>query len=107
MTRAMAREWARYGIRVNSLLPGYIETEINVRTPPHHLSFLTATASTCHSQSAFLNSDFGRKFVERLPRRRVGAPSDLDGPLLLLAGDGGAFMTGSSVLVDDGQVFGL
>ena len=69
------------------------------------------TAHVCSTfvprQAAFLNSDAGQRFVQRLPRRRVGAPSDLDGPLLLLAGEGGAFMTGSSVLVDDGQVFGL
>ena len=85
LTRSLASEWARYGIRVNSLAPGYIETEIN---------------------SAFFASEAGQAFVRTLPRRRIGTPSDLDGPLLLLASDASHFMTGSSINVDDGQILG-
>lgn len=85
MTRAMAREWARHGIRVNSILPGYIETELNVD---------------------FFQSERGAQFIQTLPRRRIGQPEDLDGPVLLLASDAGKGMTGSSILVDDGQIHG-
>ncbi len=86
MTRCMAREFARHQIRVNALHPGYIVTELN---------------------APFFESEPGRKLVQKLPRRRVGAPEDLDGPLLLLASEAGGFMTGSSLYVDDGQPFGI
>ena len=83
MTRAMAKEWARYGIRVNALLPGYIITELN---------------------EAFFATDAGARMIQRFPRRRVLHPDALDGPLLLLASDAGRGMTGTSLLVDDGQI---
>lgn len=86
MTRAMAKEWARYGIRVNALLPGYVVTELN---------------------EAFFATDKGAKFVQRLPRRRVLQADALEGPLLLLASDAGGGMTGTSLVVDDGQIFGI
>ena len=86
MTQTMAREWARYDIRVNALLPGYIETEIN---------------------SEHFQTPAGQKLVGKMPRRRVGEAKDLDGPLLLLASDAGDFMTGTSLEVHDGQVFGV
>ena len=86
MTRTFAKEWARHEIRVNSLHPGYIETEIN---------------------SDFFQTAPGQGLIKRFPRRRVGQPRDLDGPLLLLASDASQFMTGSSIDVDDGQAFGI
>lgn len=86
MTNCMAKEWARHEIRVNALHPGYVETEIN---------------------AAFFGSEAGQRFVSKFPRRRIGTPADLDGPLLLLASDAGRFMTGSSVVVDDGQNFAV
>ena len=79
----MAKEWARYGIRVNALLPGYIITELN---------------------EAFFATDAGAKMIKRFPRRRVLHPDALDGPLLLLACHAGREMTGASLLVDDGQM---
>lgn len=82
MTRALAREWARHGINVNAISPGYILTEINEQ---------------------WFNSEGGEKLVKRFPRRRVGEPSDLDGALLLLASPHNRFMTGSVLEVDDGQ----
>ena len=85
LTRALAREWARHDIRVNALLPGYIETEIN---------------------RAFFASERGQALISALPRRRTLPIDDLDGPLLLLASDAGSGMTGSSVMVDDGQLHG-
>jgi NAD(P)-dependent dehydrogenase (short-subunit alcohol dehydrogenase family) len=82
-TKALALEWARYKIRVNAIAPGYIETEIN---------------------AGFFATDAGQQLVKRIPLRRIGSPSDLDGALLLLASDAGSFMTGSIVVVDGGQV---
>jgi len=81
MTRAMALEWGRYGINVNALCPGYIETEIN---------------------RDYWNTDGGRKLLAMLPRRRVGQPEDLDGLVLLLASDGSGFVNGAVIAADDG-----
>lgn len=83
MTKAMALEWAKFAIRVNALAPGYIETDIN---------------------RGFLASAEGQEMLNRIPMHRTGTPSDLDGPLLLLAGDGSRFMTGSVVVADGGQL---
>jgi len=78
-TKVMALELARYGIRVNALLPGYVVTDLN---------------------RDFLTSDAGDKLRSRIPSRRFGELTDLDGPLLLLASDAGAAMSGSTVAVD-------
>ena len=83
MSRSLALEWARYGIRVNALCPGYIETDLN---------------------RDFFASDAGKALIKRVPQRRLGNMSDLDGPLLLLASDDGAFMTGTEVVVDGGHL---
>jgi NAD(P)-dependent dehydrogenase (short-subunit alcohol dehydrogenase family) len=86
LTRALAVEWARHGIRVNALAPGYIETEIN---------------------RDFLASDAGQGLMKRVPLRRFGTPADLDGALLLLASDAGRYITGSILTVDGGQTASL
>jgi NAD(P)-dependent dehydrogenase (short-subunit alcohol dehydrogenase family) len=83
LTRAMALEWARHGIRVNALAPGYILTEIN---------------------AAFFAGEAGKAMVRRIPQRRLGEPADLDGPLLLLASDASRYMTGSVLVVDGGHL---
>lgn len=78
-TKAMALELARHRIRVNALLPGYVVTDLN---------------------RDFLTSEAGDKLRSRIPSRRFGELSDLDGPLLLLASDAGAAMSGATVAVD-------
>lgn len=83
MTRAMALEWARYGIRVNALCPGYIATDIN---------------------RDFFETDQGKALIKRIPVRRLGELSDLDGPLLLLVSDAGRFMTGTEIVADGGHL---
>jgi NAD(P)-dependent dehydrogenase (short-subunit alcohol dehydrogenase family) len=83
LTKALALEWAEHGIRVNALAPGYFETEIN---------------------RALLQSDAGRAIVARIPQQRVGRLRDLDGPLLLLASDASAYMTGAIIAVDGGHL---
>ncbi len=82
-TKAMALEWARYGIRVNALLPGYVRTEINAE---------------------FLDSPAGDKLRMRIPSRRFNDLDDLTGPLLLLASSAGRAMTGATVEVDGGHL---
>lgn len=83
MTKALALEWARHGIRVNALAPGYVETDIN---------------------ADFFATDAGKALVKRVPQRRLLSLADLDGPLLLLLSDAGRGMTGSVVAVDGGHL---
>jgi NAD(P)-dependent dehydrogenase (short-subunit alcohol dehydrogenase family) len=83
LTEALALEWARYGIRVNALCPGYIETDLN---------------------REFFESDAGKALINRVPQRRLGKPEELDGALLLLAGNAGRYITGSSLIVDGGHL---
>lgn len=78
-TKALALELARHRIRVNALLPGYVVTDLN-------RDFLTSAA--------------GDKLRTRIPSRRFGEMHDLDGPMLLLASDAGAAMSGSTLVVD-------
>ncbi len=82
MTKAMALEWGRYGINVNAICPGYIETEIN---------------------RDYFASEGGKKLIDVLPRKRVGKPEDLDGLLLLLSSDESRFINGAIMTADDGM----
>ena len=83
LTRAMALELARHDIRVNALAPGYVQTELN---------------------SDFLASEAGERLKSRIPQRRFGLPEELDGVLLLLASDAGAYITGSVFVADGGHL---
>ncbi|KQY81661.1 SDR family oxidoreductase [Pelomonas sp. Root1444] len=81
MTRAMALEWGRYGINVNAICPGYIDTEIN-----HH----------------HWGTEQGQKLIDMLPRKRVGQPQDLDTALLMLCANESHFINGAVIQADDG-----
>ncbi len=83
LTRALALEWARHGIRVNALCPGYIETDLN---------------------RDFFATEAGQTMIRRIPQRRLGRAEDLDGALMLLAGDQGAYITGTEIVVDGGHL---
>lgn len=82
LTRSLAREWARRGIAVNAICPGYIETDINADWWP---------------------TEGGQKQLKGFPRRRLMQASDLDAAFLMLVGDSARAMTGAVVTVDDGQ----
>jgi len=81
MTKAMAVEWGKFGINVNAICPGYIDTEIN-----HH----------------HWETDGGKKLVQMLPRKRVGHPQDLDALLVMLCSDQSHFINGAVISADDG-----
>lgn len=83
MTRSLALEWARWGIRVNAIEPGYINTAIN---------------------EEMWETDYGQALIKRIPMRRLGKPEDLDGLFLLMATDAGSWMTGACVPVDGGHL---
>jgi NAD(P)-dependent dehydrogenase (short-subunit alcohol dehydrogenase family) len=82
MTKAMALEWGRFGINVNALCPGYIDTEIN-----HHV----------------WQTEAGQRLVASMPRKRVGKPEDLDVALLMLCANQSHFINGAVISADDGQ----
>jgi NAD(P)-dependent dehydrogenase (short-subunit alcohol dehydrogenase family) len=82
LTRQMAVELARHRIRVNAIAPGYIATDIN---------------------RGFFETEAGQALIKRIPQRRLGQVEDLTGPLLLLASEAGAHMTGSVVTIDGGH----
>jgi NAD(P)-dependent dehydrogenase (short-subunit alcohol dehydrogenase family) len=82
MTRAMALEWGRFGINVNALCPGYIDTEIN-----HHV----------------WQTEAGQKMVQAMPRKRIGRPEDLDVALMMLCSNQSHFVNGAVISADDGQ----
>ena len=81
MTKAMAQEWGRFGINVNAICPGYIDTEIN------------------HSH---WQTEQGQKLIQMLPRKRVGQPQDLDALLVMLCSDQSHFINGAVIAADDG-----
>lgn len=83
LTKTQAVEWAKHGIRVNAICPGYFKTEMN---------------------QAMLDSPRGEELVNRVPMRRVGRMDELDGALLLLASQAGSYITGSVLAVDGGHL---
>lgn len=82
LTKSLAREWARRGIAVNALCPGYIDTDINTNWWP---------------------TEGGQKQLKGFPRRRLMEASDLDAAFLMLVGPAASAITGTLVTVDDGQ----
>lgn len=80
--RTLARDWARKGVNVNILCPGYMETELN---------------------ADWFHGEGGQKQIGTWPRRRLMGADALDAMLLYLASDASRYVTGSVMTVDDGQ----
>ena len=86
MTMSLADDWGRFGITVNCLAPGWFKT----------------------AQNAVLyeNKEWVEYLVDRIPMKRPGAPTDLDGAVVFLASDASAYFTGQTLLVDGGITTG-
>jgi NAD(P)-dependent dehydrogenase (short-subunit alcohol dehydrogenase family) len=82
LTHVLAMELARYGILVNAIAPGYVETDFN---------------------RAFFQTDAGKALIGRIPLKRLGQAPDLDGALLFLASPASAYVTGAVIAVDGGH----
>jgi NAD(P)-dependent dehydrogenase (short-subunit alcohol dehydrogenase family) len=80
--RTLAREWARTGITVNTVSPGYIRTAIN---------------------DAWFDTDGGQKQIAKFPKRRLMGEEGLDAMILFLCSDASEFVTGTNFVLDDGQ----
>lgn len=82
LTKTMALEWAKFGVRVNAIAPGYFATDM---------------------VDDFLETPLGQSMKKRIPLRRMGIANELRAPLLLLASEGSSYMTGSVITVDGGH----
>ena len=80
--KCLAREWARQGININSVCPGFLETELN---------------------SDWFGREGGKKQIQSFPRKRLMVEDDLDAMLLYLGSDAARAVTGSVITLDDGQ----
>ena len=83
LTKTLAKEWAKYGVRVNALTPGYFLTDIN---------------------KDYFSTESGRKMIENhIPLNRIGIDHELSGAIIFLASEASSFMTGSTLVIDGGQ----
>lgn len=82
MTKTAARELAPHGIRVNSVHPGLVDTDMLVDTPPARL----------------------RELGDATPMGRIGSPDDIAGPVVFLLSDESSYMTGAELVVDGGVI---
>lgn len=83
LTRALAVEWARHGVQVNALAPGYFATDMNA--------------------GARADPETYERILRGVPARRMGGVEELGPWLVLLAGSSSDFMTGETIVIDGGQ----
>lgn len=82
LTRALALDWARRGVRVNTLAPGWVDTDLTHGLLEHDVH--------------------GKRLLDRTPLGRFAAPRDMEGGVVFLASAASAFMTGASLVIDGG-----
>ncbi|MEO0671918.1 MAG: glucose 1-dehydrogenase [Pseudomonadota bacterium] len=87
LTRALAVEYAPFGVRVNSLSPGFVETAL--------------------TQRVFRNPAISKALVDQTPMRRLGTADDIAGAALFFASDDSLYVTGAELAVDGGMTAGL
>ena len=109
LTKALARDWARYGIRVLAVAPGYIGTEMNagVRQIGEALASdgIPAASPGLSAAEAFAVSLYSG-VVRRTLLGRFGVPEEVAEVVAFLASDRAAYMTGSVTVVDGGWTIG-
>jgi NAD(P)-dependent dehydrogenase (short-subunit alcohol dehydrogenase family) len=84
LTRALALEWARHGVTVNAVAPGYIDTAM--------------------SRQGLDDPATRERILKLIPMRRVGEPSEIAPLVVYLASDAAAYVTGAVVVIDGGQL---
>jgi NAD(P)-dependent dehydrogenase (short-subunit alcohol dehydrogenase family) len=84
LTRALAQELGKHGIRVNAIAPGLVKTEF--------------------SRESWINPDFVKQYSAQMPLGRMGETTDLTGAALFLASDASAYVTGHTILIDGGAL---
>jgi gluconate 5-dehydrogenase len=82
MTKALALDWAKRGVRVNTLAPGWVDTDLTHGLLEHDVH--------------------GKRLLDRTPLGRFARPLDMAGGVVFLASDASAFMTGQSLVIDGG-----
>ncbi len=83
LTKTLSQEWAKFGIRVNALAPGYFLTDIN---------------------KDYFSTESGKKMIKNhIPLNRLGVADELSGSVIFLASDASRFMTGATLAIDGGQ----
>ena len=85
LSRSLAAEWAARGVRVNSVAPGYIRTQMTLFGIEE-------------------NPQLGAEWLERTPMKRLGDPDEIAATVLFLASDAASWLTGSIIVADGGYV---
>ncbi len=82
LTKALAIDWAERGVRVNTVAPGWVDTDLTHKLLEHEVH--------------------GQRMLSGTPMGRFGTPRDMAGGVVFLASDASAFMTGQSLVIDGG-----
>jgi NAD(P)-dependent dehydrogenase (short-subunit alcohol dehydrogenase family) len=82
LTRSLANEWVKHGVRTNAIAPGFVVTDLN--------------------RQNLVGTDRGRRILERTPAARFGQTSEMAGTAVYLASPAAAFVNGQTIVVDGG-----